>query len=135
MTVEVRRLATPELVQRLRMRMFEAFVGQWFPDPGLDLEPVWRSDAGEQMNWVGYASPAADSLLARMRHETTNDVRERVLAAFQARVYADQPYLFLFLNPSFVVLGPRLRGAEPTVVSPFWNLPEWWIPRRLRASS
>lgn len=134
MVAEVRELPTPLLLQRLARGQFEAYAGQWFPEPGVDLDPVWRSDATDQWNFGGYASPGADSLLTAMRHELVGPRREQVLSRFQARVYADQPYLFLFQNPHFVIFAPRVRGAEPTVVSPFWNLPEWWIPRGLRSS-
>jgi peptide/nickel transport system substrate-binding protein len=133
MRAEVVPLPTPLVLQRLATGQFETAMGQWFPQPGVDLDPVWRSDATDQWNFGGYANPGVDSLLTRMRHELGDADRERLLSRFQARVYADQPYLFLFQNPHFVVLSPRLRGAEPTVVSPFWNLPQWWIPRRLRA--
>ncbi len=126
---EVRMLSTRELLQRLQSRSFEAFMGQWYPDPGLDLDPVWRSDSGDRHNYVGYESPVADSLLTRMWHERSDEERADVLAHFQARVYADQPYLFLVEQPHFLVLARRIRGAEPNVISPYWNLPQWWIPR------
>ena len=130
--VEVRELRPEELALRLASGSFEAFVGQWFPDAEGELDPVWRSDYTDRQNFGGYASRVADSLLTRLSHELDPPDRERVLAAFQTHVYADQPYLFLFQNPHFLVLAPHLQGAEPEIVAPFWNLPEWWVSERLR---
>jgi peptide/nickel transport system substrate-binding protein len=124
---EVRPLPLDELLERLHAGVFEAFVGQWFLSGGLDLDPYWRSDAVEQMNFGHYSSSIADSLLTQMSHEKLAEDREMVLNAFQKRVYADQPYLFLYQNPHFLVLSTSVQGAEPNVVSPFWNLPEWWL--------
>lgn len=135
MAAEVRPMPIEALVSRLNAHRFEAFVGLWYPDPGLDLEPVWRSDATDQFNYIGYASRAADSLMVQMQHELPDEARGRLLSAFQARVYADQPYLFLFQNPHFLVLAPAIQGAEPNVISPFWNLPEWWRSAPARPTS
>jgi peptide/nickel transport system substrate-binding protein len=123
---EVRPVQLQVLLERLQSRSFEAFVGQWFPTPEVDLDPVWRADATDRFNFGGYVSHVTDSLLTSMQHEMPNPEREKLLSHFQAHVYADQPYLFLFQNPHFLVLGPQVRGADPNVVSPFWNLPAWW---------
>jgi peptide/nickel transport system substrate-binding protein len=130
--LELRELRVQELGQRLASGAFEAFIGQWFPDAEGGLDPVWRSESADRQNYVGYASRTADSLLTRLSHELDPPEREPILSAFQAHVYADQPYLFLFQNPHFLVLAPRVQGADPQIVSPFWNLPEWWIPLSLR---
>jgi peptide/nickel transport system substrate-binding protein len=132
MRVHVREMGKDEILRRLNAHAFEAFMGQWFPDAEGQLDAIWRSDAVDQLNFTGYASPATDSLLTLLSHEMEPNERALVLSHFQARVYADQPYLFLFQNPHFLLLAPRVRGAEPSVVSPFWNLPQWWIPARLR---
>jgi len=132
---EVREVQPAEFGQRLGRRAFEAFVGQWFPDLGLDLDPVWRSDAADRSNFVGYASPEADSLLTRLWHERGVEDRARSLARFQRVVYDDQPYLFLIQPARFVAFAPGVHGAEPTVLSTFHDLPAWWLsPRPVRAA-
>lgn len=128
--VEVTELPVPEFAQRLGQHRFEAFVGQWHPDLGLDLEPVWRSDAGDRYNFCGYSNPAADSLLTRLWHERGPQDRERTMACLQRVVYDDQPYLFLIQPPRFVAFAPWVQGANPTLLSTFHDLPAWWIARR-----
>jgi peptide/nickel transport system substrate-binding protein len=130
---EVRELPVEQLVPRLQSGAFEAFMGMWYPDPGLDLDPIWYSESTDRMNYGGYASAGADSLLDQLRHEIDPDRRAQLLTVFQRRVYADQPYLFLVQNPRFVALSRRVHGADLQVLSTFWNLPRWWIPRDLQA--
>jgi len=136
MRIEVRPVAVPEMAQRLGQHAFEAFIGRWYPDLGLDLDAVWRADATDRFNFVGYANPAADSLLTRMWHERGPEDRARTLARFQRLVYDDQPYLFLVQPPHCVAFAPWVQGADPAVLSTFHDLPAWWIaprpPRRAR---
>jgi ABC-type transport system substrate-binding protein len=134
MRVEVLPLAPHEVVKRLTSHGFEAFMGRWYPDLGLDLDPVWRSESTDRQNFGGYANARVDSLLGRLRHDLPADERAAVMHRLQSAVYADQPYLFLVQEPRFLVLSRRVRGALPQVVAPFWNLPEWWIPRHLQAA-
>jgi peptide/nickel transport system substrate-binding protein len=128
--IEVRALPLPEFAARLAAADFDAFMGQWAPDLGLDLVPVWHSTSTHLRNFVAYSDSVTDQLLMRMQHELGAAERARVLAAFQRRVYEAQPYLFLVQSPRLVVLAPRLRGVEPNALSTFWNLPAWWIPSR-----
>jgi peptide/nickel transport system substrate-binding protein len=126
----VQALPPHEMLQRLEAGAFEAFIGEWFPNLGLNLDAVWRSEAGDRFNYGGFADRGVDSLLTLLWQEYPRPGRDAVMAALQARVYAAQPYLFLFQMPHFLVLDPRVRGADPDVVSPFWNLPEWWLEPR-----
>jgi peptide/nickel transport system substrate-binding protein len=130
---EVRVLPVPEMMARLSSGAFEAYVGRWYPELGQHLDAVWRSDS-PHLNFGGFADAGVDSLLTVLSHESQDRERNAAMAALQARVYRLQPYLFLFQMPQFVVFAPRVRGAEPRVVQPFWNLPAWWLapsPRRL----
>jgi peptide/nickel transport system substrate-binding protein len=130
---EVRVVRIGELMPRLRSGDFEAFIGEWFPDPGGDIERVWRSTAGDRENYIGFADRGVDSLLDRAWADPPRGGREAALSALQARIYGLQPYLFLFQRPQFLVLDAAIQDAEPDVVSAFWNLPHWWrAPRAAR---
>jgi peptide/nickel transport system substrate-binding protein len=132
MHAEVRVLDPQEIAQRLTSHTFEAFMGRWYPNLGLELDPVWRSESTDRQNFGGYSNARVDSLLGRLRHDLHPDERATAMARLQATVYADQPYLFLVQEPRLLLLSRRVRGARPQVGAPFWNLPEWWIPRRLQ---
>lgn len=128
--IEARMRAMPSLdfLARIEARDFEAYMGHWFPDLHGDLSPVWHSES-TRFNFGGYANPRVDSLLVMLRYEEADTWRRQTETELQRRVYADQPVLFLFQVPRFVAFSRRVRGHQPNVLSTFWNLPEWWIPR------
>jgi peptide/nickel transport system substrate-binding protein len=126
---EVRVLVLEELYGRLAAGRFEAYVGRWFPALGQALEAVWHSDATDRHNYGRFADAGVDSILARLRLEQPGPTLAEWLDRLQHRVYAAQPYLFLFQDPRYCLFGPRVHGERPTVLSSFWNLPAWWIPR------
>jgi len=133
--VSVRIVAEDELYTRLGRGEFEAYVGKWFPHLGGQLESVWHSEETDAFNYGGFSSRAVDSILSRLRLEQPGPSEMEWLLALQRQVYSEQPYLFLFQDPRFAALSRRVQGARPTVLSTFWNLPEWWVPRRLREES
>jgi peptide/nickel transport system substrate-binding protein len=137
--VDVSVVRIEEFLQRLAGGYFEAFIGEWYPDPALDLDPVWRSTSTDRYNFGRFADPEVDRLLDQLWNENPPGGRDAVTAALQARVYGLQPYLFLFQRPHFLVLDPAIQGAEPEVTQPSWNLPAWWLaeraPRRRPRSS
>ena len=124
--VLVRALPEEEFAARLESGQFEAFMGRWFPELGPGLERVWGSELAS-FNYGGFADGRVDTLLHQLRYELQDSRRLDLLAALQARVYALQPYLFLFQEPHFAAFAARVRGVKPAVVSTFWNLPEWWV--------
>ncbi len=128
--VSVRLLPEDELYARLARGEFEAYLGKWFPHLGSQLESVWHSEATDRFNYGGFRSQAVDSILSRLRLDQPGPSEMEWLQALQRQVYAEQPYLFLFQDPRFAVLSQRVQGARPTVLSTFWNLPEWWVPHR-----
>jgi peptide/nickel transport system substrate-binding protein len=127
---QVLALPTLPFLDRVQDGRFETFIGQWFPDLDANVEDVWRENGF--LNYTGYANATADSLIRALRYETQSVQRERILVRLQRTIYADQPYLFLLQPPRFTVLSTRVRGVDPNVLSTFWNLPQWWIPRRLQ---
>jgi peptide/nickel transport system substrate-binding protein len=127
--VDVRPLPLGEFVGRLQAGTFTAFIGQWYPNLGLDLDPVWRSTSTDRYNYGGFADAGVDSLLSAIWNEMPPGGHDAAMAALQSRVYAAQPYLFLFQMPRFLVLDAAVQNAVPDVVSPFWNLPGWWLAR------
>jgi peptide/nickel transport system substrate-binding protein len=133
--IDVRVLPTFQLLDHLEGGAFECFIGQWFPDLDANIEIVWSSSILGRFNYAGYQDTAADSLMAVLHYELDPAAREVALQALQRRIYDDQPYLFVLQPPRFTIVSKRVRGCDPNVLSTFWNLPEWWIPRRLQAAA
>jgi peptide/nickel transport system substrate-binding protein len=127
-SARVRTLPNLDFLSRIDGHDFEAYMGHWYPDLHGDLSPVWHSETA-RFNYGGYANPTVDSLLALLRYEEADTWRRQAETELQRRIYADQPVLFLFQVPRFAAFSRRVRGYRPNVLSTFWNLPEWWIPR------
>jgi len=125
-------LPMQKFLERLNRGHFETFIGQWFPDLDADVENVWSSNHLAQLNFGGYVNATADSLMLALRYELVSNQRDALMNSLQRTIYQDQPYLFLMQMPRFVVVSSRVRGADPNLLSTFWNLPEWWIPQRLQ---
>jgi len=123
-------LPTVPFLQRLAEGRYEAFIGQWYPDLDANVEEVWRP--GGWLNYTGYEDSHADSLLHALRYELNPENRDALMHELQVRIYQDQPYLFLVQPARFVIVSGRVRGVDPNVLSTFWNLPSWWIPRHLQ---
>jgi peptide/nickel transport system substrate-binding protein len=134
MRAVVRSVDAVQLAERLGNGDFEAFIGRWFPRLGLDLESVWHSESTYLYNYGQFADARADSILVRLRYAEPGPERSALLHQFQQHVYAQQPYLFLYQDPRFAAFSRRVQGARPSVVSTFWNLPEWWIPIALQGA-
>ena len=78
---------------------FDAMVLGWALGQGFDQFQIWHSTQTEpeRLNMVGYQSEKADRLLEAIREEFD---REKIIAMcgeLQQLIYADQPYLFLFV--------------------------------------
>ncbi len=124
-----RTLSTLDLAERLDDATFETFIGRWFPEVGLHLEGVWHSSSTHLFNYGGFADAGVDSVLVRLRYAEPGDEQQELFGQLQRRVYERQPYLFLYQDPRFAAFAGRVQGVRPSVLSTFWNLPEWWIPR------
>jgi ABC-type transport system substrate-binding protein len=122
---------------------FDAIVLGWALGQGFDQFQIWHSTQTEpeRLNMVGYQSKEADRLLESIREEFD---REKIIAMcgeLQRLIYADQPYLFLFVpegtsvmwKDAFRVKRPGPDGAwidEPvTMTKAGWSHYLEWFYR------
>ncbi len=102
--------------ERLLGGRFEAVLAGWKVRPVPELASRWRS--GTRLNVVGYASEEVDALL---------EGGEASLGAAAARIYADQPYLFLYWVDEIVAVHGRFEGVEPDALSVLGDLGAWRV--------
>ena len=55
--VQVKSLPLVTFVERLSRAQFDAFIGQWTPDLGGDMTPIWHSTSTHLHNYVGFDDP------------------------------------------------------------------------------
>ena len=128
--VEVRTIEVNAFYDQLRRRQFDAALAGWASGLSGDLQPLWRSDGPDGQtvfNFVGYADPQVDRWLDEVRVATDPMQRARLFHDLQARIYADQPYTFLWWIDEVVAVHPRVHGAQIDLSSPHNALHLWSV--------
>ena len=126
MQVDVDAIEFNAMMGRAHRRDFDALLAGWsaalFPDPS----PFWTTGAG--FNYPGYSDPEVDALIARGL--ATRDPAEAapIWQEVQERIYADQPYLFLYWRDEVIAIDGRFQGAEPNVLHAYPDLHRWRVP-------
>lgn len=114
---------------------FQVAVFDWPLEPGPDQTWLWaagENTPGDGFNFVSYASPQADALLAQGRAALGCDPARRA-AAYQAlarQLAADQPYVFLFAPHRRLAMDEALTGPQPGPYGGlYWNVAGWYLAR------
>jgi ABC-type transport system substrate-binding protein len=97
---------------------FDAIVLGWGLGYDFDQYAIWHSSQThpEELNFIGYNNPEADYLLTDLRQEYARPEIIRLAGKLQQTIYADQPYLFLFVPEGTEVMWKgayRLRHPGP----------------------
>jgi peptide/nickel transport system substrate-binding protein len=97
---------------------FDAIVLGWGLGYDFDQYGIWHSSQThpEELNFIGYNNPKVDYLLTDLRQEYARPEIIRLAGKLQQTIYADQPYLFLFVPEGTEVMWKgayRLRHPGP----------------------
>lgn len=97
---------------------FDAIVLGWGLGNGFDQYGIWHSSQThpEELNFIHYNNPKADHLLTDLRQEYNRTEIIRLAGDLQQTIYADQPYLFLFVPEGTSVMWKssyRIRRPGP----------------------
>ncbi len=123
---------------------FDAIVLGWGLGNDYDQYAIWHSSKThpEELNFVHYKNPEVDHLLTDLRQEYSRSEILRLTAKLQQTIYADQPYIFLFVPEGTSVMWKnsyRIRrpGSKPgewidspvTMTKAGWNYDMEWFYR------
>ena len=97
---------------------FDAIVLGWGLGYDFDQYGIWHSSQThpEELNFIGYSNPQVDHLLTDLRQEYGRPEIISIAAGIQQAIYADQPYLFLFVPEGTSVMWKgsyRIRRPGP----------------------
>jgi len=95
---------------------FEATVLGWTTPPDYDVFQIWHSSQAhpEQLNFVSYKNQRVDELIQAIRQEYNRDKIKQMAGEIQQLIYQEQPYLFLFVPDTTVVIwNNSLRICRP----------------------
>lgn len=125
--VQIENVETSALSARVAKRDFDVVSRLWTEfDREQDLYPMFHSsqiDGGS--NWVGYKNAEVDRLIEQVRAEFDEAKRHRLERALHAKLYSDQPYLFMTTRQSLDAAQKRVHGLRPSVL--WYDLRAVWV--------
>ena len=125
--VQIEKVETSTLSARVARRDFDVVSRLWTEfDREQDLYPMFHSsqiDGGS--NWIGYANPEVDRLIEQVRAEFDESKRHQLEQELHAKLYADQPYLFMTTRQSLDAAKRRVHGLQPSVL--WYDLRAVWV--------
>lgn len=112
-------------------KRFEAIIMGW----GLGREPdcfdIFHSSKTKpgEFNFITYSNPEIDRLLIEGRRTFDIEERKKIYREIHRILYADQPYMFLYVPDALVAVSKRFEGIEPSPIGIGYNFIDWWVPR------
>lgn len=117
--------------ERNRKKEFEAALGAWSAGLFVDPTTVWHCDGPDkhyEFNFAGYCNPDVDALMEQGLSTPNPKDAAPIWKDVQARIYADQPYLFLWWLDEIVAVNNRFTNRKIDILSPISRLQEWEVP-------
>lgn len=133
--VEIRALEWSTFINEfIDKRRFQAVILGWSIGLDPDQFDIWHSSKtkAKEFNFVSYNNPEVDELLDRGRR--TFDIAERKKAYFRIQeILADElPYIFLYVPDATPIVHARFKGIKPSPIGISYNLPKWYVPKKLQ---
>ena len=114
-------------LDRLREPGLEAYLGGWGAAFNVDPTPLFHSKSTDLFNYVRYANPEIDALIEKGRNELDPRKAAKIWQIFQKKLYADQPYTFLFWKEKVVAVNRRFARVHPIALSSLYDIEKWYV--------
>ncbi len=111
--ITINRFEWAVFVKKLHERDFDAVTLAWSLDWESDPYQLWHSSQVEQgSNFCDFNNSEADTIIERARKEFDRRKRMKMFHRFHELIHEEQPYTFLFCNPSLVVVSRRFDNVN-----------------------
>ncbi|MBZ0102315.1 MAG: hypothetical protein K8I65_09165 [Thermoanaerobaculia bacterium] len=105
---------------------YDATLAGWSIDTTFDLRPWFHSaEIADGWNFVAYANPQLDRLLAGARATAELPQARQLLIEAQRILHAEQPYTFLWEPQRLSAVAADLEGVEITPLAALGSLHHW----------
>lgn len=94
---------------------FDAMLGAWGGSAGYsDPVQLWHTEAwaNKGSNFCGFGDAVSDSLLVLANTSLDKEKHIAALRAFQAKLYDEQPYIFLYSKKRTIAIHKRFDNAD-----------------------
>ncbi len=115
-------------------RRFEAVILGWSIGLDPDQYDIWHSSKTEEkeFNFVSYSNKEVDMLLEKGRSTFNRAERKKAYFRIQEILSEDVPYVFLYVPDALPIVSSRFKGIKPSPIGITYNLPRWYVPKRLQ---
>lgn len=125
-SVQIQPVEWTTLLEELRARNFDAYIGGWSASLYVDPTPIFHSSATDIFNYNHYSNPEVDRLIEQGREEIDPQKAAPIWKEMQELVYRDQPYTFLFWIDRIVAINDRFENVTPVPLSSLYGLENWY---------
>ena len=126
--VSIEKLEFNTFSEKHRQRDFDASLGGWSAGLFIDPSVIWGDPDSNEFNFVAYNNPEVQALMDKGLNIADSAEAAPVWKEVQRKIYADQPYTFLYWRDEIVGLHARFEGAKIDIQSPYRDLHEWSVP-------
>ncbi len=112
-------------------KKFEAVLLGWSLSRDPDCFDIWHSSKTREgeFNFISYKNEEVDSLLISARRSFDLEKRKSCYFKINEILYDEQPYMFLYVPDSLIVLHSRFKGIKPAPIGIGYNFIDWWVPK------
>ncbi len=125
--VDITTLERAAYFERLFAGDFDAVLGGWASALYVELGDTWHSGPEAHYNFVGYGNAGVDTLIEEGLAAQTLDQANQAWREAQRRIYADQPYLFLYWADEIVAVHGRFEEVRVDLAAPWRDLHRWRV--------
>ncbi|MEM6928649.1 MAG: ABC transporter substrate-binding protein [Myxococcota bacterium] len=129
--VNIEKLESNTFFERLRKHDFEAGLAGWAAGLYVDPSELWKCSTKEEpheFNFTGYCNPEVDALIDKGLQTPDLADSAAIWKEIQAKIFEDQPYLFLWWMDEIVAVHERFEGVQSDVISRIHHLEDWEVP-------
>ena len=133
--LKLERMEWVQMLAKLNDWDFEMTVMGWSLDVNDDPSQIWSTEQAKlknSSNFVGYASPVADKLMADARLEYDPAKRAAIYRQLQRVIHDDYPVCFLFNSKEIMVRSNRFQGVSLFAPRPCYDITTWWVPKAMQ---
>ncbi len=111
-------------------KRFEAVILGWALSRDPDLYDLFDSSKTKEgdFNFISYKNPEVDKLLLEGRQTFNLEKRKAIYHRIHAILAEDQPYTFLYVPDSLLVLNKRFKGVRKSPIGIWYDLIHWRVP-------
>lgn len=132
--VDLEYVETTTFISGVVKKQYDVIVLGWnIPLSPTDIRSNWSSDLNKApYNLIGFQNKRVDEIIEAVSNISEYQEAGPLLKEFQAVLYEEQPYTFLYWFDAAVGINNRIQGTNVTILGEYDRIREWYIPEDRR---